>query len=125
MKTLSELKAESDSLRKKIQRGEEKHFKEVQLPELKNKYVGKCFRYRNSYSCPNGEEDRWWLYTKVLSVDSNYSVTEDSFETDKYGYIEIKLSSHGTISTLGEEIPEKEYKEQFARVIKRIQIAAK
>src|SRR6185312_4073195 len=32
------------------------------------KLVGRCFRYRNSYSCPKDESERWWLYRRVLRL---------------------------------------------------------
>lgn len=32
-------------------------------------YVGRYFKTRNSYSCPQGDEDYWWLYTKITGFE--------------------------------------------------------
>lgn len=35
----------------------------VEQERFAKKLVGKCYRYRNSYSCPQTEADYWWLYS--------------------------------------------------------------
>lgn len=44
--------------------------------------VGRYFKYRNNYSCPESDEDYWWLYMKVTGFDgsrlSGYSFQRDS-----------------------------------------------
>jgi hypothetical protein len=67
-------------------------------------FLGKCFKYRNSYSCPQGDKDRWWLYAKVISVDARGEVKAFQFQTDKYGKLAIEASYRITHS-LGGYIP--------------------
>ena len=51
--------------------------------------VGRCFKYRNCYSCPKEASDYWWLYIKVTHVGEYWPVTFE-FQTDKDGMIQIK-----------------------------------
>lgn len=55
-----------------------------------NRLVGKCFKYRNCYSCPEKDSDYWWLYVRVLSVDTDGYTSGVSFQTDSRGACEIK-----------------------------------
>lgn len=53
--------------------------------------LGKCFKYRNSYSCPEKPSDYWWLYTKVVGLEGpNIFYTE--FEVAKDGRISINFN---------------------------------
>lgn len=52
--------------------------------------VGKCFKYRNCYSCPKDESERWWLYAAVLSIDKDGYLETIQFQTDKDGRLDIK-----------------------------------
>ncbi len=46
--------------------------------------VGKCYRYRNNYSCPQKASDYWWMWVKVVGVDGgNIQVVQ--VQLDKYG----------------------------------------
>lgn len=56
--------------------------------------LGKCFRYRNCYSCPEKPSDYWPLYAKVTAVDKDGYINALQFETDKYGDVSIKIRSH-------------------------------
>jgi hypothetical protein len=56
--------------------------------------VGKTYRYRNSYSCPEKPSDRWWLYAKVQSISKSGHLTVFLFETDKYGHISIQTDKY-------------------------------
>lgn len=49
--------------------------------------IGKCFRYRNSYSVPK-ENERWWLYIKILKVEDG-ALRALKFEVDYEGRIKI------------------------------------
>lgn len=53
--------------------------------------LGKHFKYRNCYSCPEKLSDYWPIYAKVLSVDKDGYIQALQFETDKYGNINIKV----------------------------------
>ena len=52
--------------------------------------VGRCFKYRNSYSCPDKPEDYWWKYAIVTGVGDFGHPNAFSFETDKNGDVRIE-----------------------------------
>lgn len=52
--------------------------------------VGKHFRYRNCYSCPETDADYWWLYIKVTHLDESGHPYGVSFQTDKCGKVEVE-----------------------------------
>ena len=51
--------------------------------------LGKCFRTRNNYSCPEKPSDYWWLYIRVTRVATDGSLYAFEFEVDKNGAIRI------------------------------------
>lgn len=61
--------------------------------EKASKAIGRCFRYWNSYSCPQGPEDRWWLYSRILSVNEDGYFECLQFQIDKNGKHEIGIES--------------------------------
>jgi hypothetical protein len=52
--------------------------------------VGKTFRTQNNYSCPEKPSDYWWLYAKVTRMDDDGLLYATTFQTDKYGNVDIK-----------------------------------
>lgn len=58
--------------------------------DKKNKaLLGKCFRTRNNYSCPETDDDRWWLYARVVGIkDGHLEVTK--FQNDKKGRLTVE-----------------------------------
>jgi hypothetical protein len=49
---------------------------------------GKCFKYRNCYSCPADDADYWWLYVRVkLSGDKLVGL---AFQRDRYGKCSVE-----------------------------------
>jgi hypothetical protein len=78
--------------------------------ELANKVVGKCFRYRNCYSCPQSDADYWWLYRRVTMVDSHGWLRVFDFQKDKDGKIWIEPESRAmSPQSLGEPITLKQF----------------
>lgn len=70
--------------------------------------VGKCFKYRNSYSCPKPDE-YWWLYSIVTGLDEGELIVW-SFQDDRRGRIEITTDLIGpTIGMNYIEIPPSEF----------------
>lgn len=53
-------------------------------------FVGKCYKYKNCYSCPQEEKDYWWLYIRVKEVKDGCLVCQ-TFQKDSYGKIIIYL----------------------------------
>lgn len=47
--------------------------------------IGRCFKYRNSYSCPSKPSDYWWLYAKIVGRDRRGMVTVVTAERDRDG----------------------------------------
>ena len=57
------------------------------------KLIGKCFRYRNSYSCPETDADYWWIYARVTGLDEGGEPSALEFQTDKYGRTKIEVGA--------------------------------
>lgn len=55
-------------------------------------HVGRCFKVRNNYSCPEKPSDYWWLYKRVVKIDG-YSLVTEEFHRDRYGVITFRESS--------------------------------
>lgn len=59
------------------------------------KLIGKCFRFRNCYSCPETEADYWWTYIKVVDLaDEGDSLIVFKFQTDSKGEVAIAVREH-------------------------------
>ncbi len=68
-------------------------------PIFEKKYVGKYFKYRNSY----GTDKAWWLYTYITSINSVYPIHGNQisgiaggwqFQKTSYEVVEIKKDQH-------------------------------
>ncbi len=57
--------------------------------EKNAKLVGKTFRMRNSYSCPEKPSDYWWIWAKCTRMDKSGFLWAFKFQTDRYGSITI------------------------------------
>lgn len=89
MPTLDELKATARKANEAIGKIEsQKRYEENKAT------LGKHFKYRNNYSCPEKPSDRWWLYAKVTKIDKYGYISTLQFETDKYGHISVKENDH-------------------------------
>jgi hypothetical protein len=51
--------------------------------------VGKCFKFRNSYSCPSNPSDYWWLYAVVTGFTKHGFLQLLKFQIDKDGRVRI------------------------------------
>lgn len=56
--------------------------------------VGKTYRYRNNYSCPEKPSDYWWLYAKVQKIDKHGHLTVFEFQTDKHGTVTTRTDDY-------------------------------
>jgi hypothetical protein len=80
--------------------------------------IGKCFKYRNSYSCPESDADYWWLYSKVVSVDGEWAQVL-RFQTDRNGRVEFETcSTH--VRHLDQQIRSMEFHSQFTAAVGRV-----
>lgn len=83
--------------------------------------LGKMFKYRTSYSCPEKPSDYWWFYFKVQNVDDAGMLTLFQFDTDKYGKINIEIREHA-FNILGGsvKIPASEFNKAWHALQKKI-----
>ena len=81
-----QLQATINEARRKLSGIEYREAKERVAP-----LVGKCFRYRNSYSVPQKPSDYWWLYVKIIGTRGASAITFE-FQTDKDGKLFIEPS---------------------------------
>lgn len=66
-------------------------------------YLGRCFKTRNNYSCPQKPSDYWWLYVKVTSVKNG--IKGLMFQVDYNGRIEIQPKEYLMANTLDSYTP--------------------
>lgn len=85
---IAKLKAEHDRTRRQIQRLEERETR-----RKAQALVGKCFRYRNCYSCPEKPSDYWWLYIRVVSVRRDGQCNTIQFQIDRNGMMTVTPSA--------------------------------
>ena len=80
--------------------------------------VGKCFKYLNRYG---GYDTTWWIYRKVLGIDSEGFLTRIEFQTDCNGKITIEKESEFTMwSSNWTEIHQREFDEARIELMDRI-----
>jgi len=96
-------------------------YEEATLRPMRQALVGKCFKYRNCYSCPVGPKDYWVDYTKVVGVDGSSFVVV-SVQKDKYGAVRIEeRSSPGFDGKMMDgyvPITNREYQREVAKILK-------
>lgn len=56
--------------------------------------LGKTFKFKNHYSCPEKPSDYWWQYVKVTAVDDAGMLSLFVFETNKFGGVTIQTEDH-------------------------------
>jgi hypothetical protein len=82
---------------KQLQKLQREIYEEVTKKETERakKLIGKCFKFRNSYSCPDGDKDKWWYYIRVIDAQEGRCICV-SHEIDKNGDVSVKKGSHAT-----------------------------
>ena len=118
---LKELKAIEEAERQKMISENYEEFKKLE---------GKCFKFRNNYSCPEKKSDYWWMYKQVIAIpeDGIYQTSTGvschlkcwTFQTDKYGASTINPDDTTYAHSLGEEITKEEFDAAFEKMIKAI-----
>lgn len=58
------------------------------------KKVGKYFRTRNNYSCPEKPSDYWWVYAKITKMDDAGYLYMTEFQIDKNGDINVRFDHY-------------------------------
>lgn len=114
MKTEAELVAEMAPLQNALHK-----LRDAEVLKKSKALVGKCFKYRNSYSCPKEPGDYWFLYVKVVGVGEYWPLSFE-FQSDKDGRIEIKMGDCFSHIDGHIEIPLKEFNAAWRKVQKQI-----
>lgn len=58
-------------------------------------YVGKFYKYRNSYSLPKTDADYWWLYRAVTGLGDGAFLNGWSFQGTSSGIVTIEPQEYG------------------------------
>jgi len=90
------------------------------LPNYKKKYEGKYFKYKNCYSCPKDDSERWWMYIKIEKVNQLRWMQGFTFQTDKDGKVTIEQECSLSESICQVAITKKEFDAAYKRMLKRI-----
>jgi|WetSurMetagenome_2_1015567.scaffolds.fasta_scaffold06619_13 hypothetical protein len=88
-----------------------------------SKLIGNCYKFNNSYSCPESKKDHWWFYIKCCSKGEDFSINCVSFEKDKYGDVFLKREQKDVSSFDNSSyilISNKEYLREFAKFKKEV-----
>ena len=94
---------------------------EIEYAERREKnraLIGKCFAFRNCFSCPEGPDDYWILWQKVVALDDHGDPIVFRFQTDKNDRIEIDRRSH--MGSLGEETSEEAFMEAWRKLTDQV-----
>ena len=85
-----------------------------------------CYKFKNCYSCPEKPSDYWWLYIKILSIDSRDYVNVLEIQKDKHGAISINnresvnLNNYEFRNNRYIKITESEWNKGVKRILKSI-----
>ena len=83
--------------------------------------IGMCFKYRNCYSRPETPDDYWWLYARVIGVEDG-CLRVWTFQTDKYGKVEIEPSTlRGKLGSGYEEIGAVEFGAAWQAALEKLE----
>jgi hypothetical protein len=86
--------------------------------------VGKCFRGRTSYSCPEGPDDYWPVFAKVIGVEGGQLILFE-FSCDKNGkYVIDPREKRTSIWSGYGEISESAFRDAWLRMVEEMNAAA-
>jgi hypothetical protein len=86
--------------------------------------IGKCFRGMSSYSCPEGPDDYWPTYAKVIGVEDGRIVLFE-FSCDKFGKYVIEPRHKRTSVWSGySEISEAAFRNAWRVMVEEMNAAA-
>lgn len=104
-----------------VLRGELLKKEHAQWIRENKKYVGTYWKYRNNYSCPDGESDYWWAYRKLTSIDMDGGhFLATSFQTDKNGWHRIEVDEYCSGPSSWEPCSKAEYERAFKTLADKI-----
>lgn len=129
MKTTVDIDQEIIKLRQKQQRIYKKEQKEL-IPKFKKQWIGRCFKYRNSYG---GNRKNWWLYSIITGVtDVNFCRTPASpylevisFQKCEMGEFRIKVKEFSYDMNGHIEIKPSEFNIEYKKILKELTLLTK
>ena len=111
-----------EELRKRIETDMAEFHKitEAETQEANSLLIGKCYKYRNSYSLPEEPDDYWWVYTLIVGAEGS-SLKVFRFQTDRNGTIEIETDLDlPALTESYQEIGRTEFLQAWANLQKQI-----
>jgi hypothetical protein len=90
--------------------------------EESQKFIGKYFKTKNCYSCPESEEDYWCLFQKVIGMDEEGRMQAVFFEITKDKEIKMYYEFGHTDGWI--EIEESECVKEWAGMVYEIMVFA-
>lgn len=124
-----------EELRKQLADIEKKELQErinLEYPKFKE-LIGTCYKYKNSYSCPEKKSDYWYTYMKILSITPNDlylgGINNDmmlarckcfKYQIDKYGEIKVNPVYETFVHSLGQEISIDEFNKKYKQLISNL-----
>lgn len=105
--------------------GEFEQIESAERKERNRALIGKCFKYHNSYSCPEKPADYWWLYARVAGLVEDGWLKVWTFEKNGYGKWEIEFDTtrYGAFENYT-PIPLSEFLSQWKKAVKEIERSA-
>lgn len=85
--------------------------------EEHRKLIGKCFKYRSSYSCPESEADYWWDWSMVTGLDEHGGMVAFRFSRDCDGEIRIHPVEHFMVLSGHQKCGKDEFAQAWHRVL--------
>lgn len=117
IETLKRLEARVTKLRAEKREREEKKLRKHNM-----RYLGKTYKWRNCYSCPEKDSDYWWFYLKVKEISADGSLVCSTFEKTSTGIIKFE-PGYGWFHEPQDdwtEITEAEYLQAFSALRKEV-----
>lgn len=111
-----------DELTKIAREAQEKlgEIRAAEFRRLNGPKVGKAFKTRNNFSCPEKPSDYWWLYSKVTRMDDDGMLYATDFETDRYGNISVRFNHYAYHMQGHQQIPAAEFRRAWKKMQAKI-----
>jgi hypothetical protein len=86
-------------------------------------FVGKCFKYRNCFSCPSDESDYWWKYRYIhRQAGANlYSLTFEKCSNNTISIIPDDSVAPYLFTDVWQEISSDEFSDAWAKLLREIE----
>jgi len=89
MGELDQKRQEADKLRQEIRDLEERERIEKLWPEWRAR-EGTFWKFRNSYSCPQSDDEKWWIYRRISNVTKDGCMDLLDFQIDNDGRLDVR-----------------------------------